>query len=1150
MYPFPYRPTKSGATNQHLSNLDHLSDEVLASLAIENSGQSKQMNNSSSNVPPSPPEQPIVQEHSFDKGLKAESFPLSFAQEGLWFLHQIEPGSPAYNISRLLKLRGELNVEALSWSLQRIIERHETLRTQFAICEEKPCQIVSLRVPLDFFVTDCSGASSAEAPSLVSGLARAEAERPFDLRRGPLLRARLLRLAATQHVLILCLHHIVCDGWSIEVLFAELEHLYNSACTGKEPALALLPIQYADYVLWQRERLQSEVLGKQLAYWRERLSGAATVLELPVDRLRPIAQTYRGRVEQRQLSIELSRGLQQLSQEKRATLFMVLLAAFQTLLWRYTGQNEIVVGTPMGNRQRQEVEGLIGLFVNTLALRSRIDGNDSFEDFLAQVKESCLSGYLHQELPFEKLVQDLQPERSLAYSPLFQVMLTMQDPARKELNLYQLETQLEVIHNAASKCDLSLHVSREHSQPLKLWLEYNAELFEPATIANWLLHYENLLEQIIAKPKGRLAELSLLSAGERRELLVERNRTERDFPVDQSVSELFEEQAEKTPDAPALRFEGEELSYRELNRRANQLAHYLREQGIREEERVGILMDRSLEMVVSLLGVLKAGGAYVPLDPQYPTVRLLTMVGDAKPKLILTQQRHWERLADGSIPKLCMDEESELLQGYSQENLPCAVGPENAVYIIYTSGSTGKPKGVVNTHGGVCNRLQWMQAAYPLDRDDRVLQKTPFSFDVSVWEFFLPLINGACLVVAKPGGHQDAEYLRDLIVEERITTIHFVPSMLGVFLEAKGVEGCVSLKRVICSGEALPYEMQERFFQRLEAELHNLYGPTEAAVDVTYWKCEVHDARRTVPIGRPIANIQVYVLDERMEPVPVGVKGELYLGGVGLARGYWRQAGMTAERFVPNPFSSEAGKRLYRTGDVVRYLGDGALEFRGRIDSQVKVRGNRIELGEIEGALRGHEEVREAVVIVREQEKGVQLIGYVVMNGGGGEEKIGELRSYLRQRLPEYMVPGAIVRLEELPLTSNGKLDRRALPDPETNLADRMSFVAPRGQTEQELAKIWSELLEISPISVQDNFFDLGGHSLLATQLASRILRTFGVELKLQDVFNAPTVGEIASLIDSVLIQTSDDPGIDEALGMLEQLTDDEVPGMMRDHRA
>ncbi|MEK6278965.1 MAG: amino acid adenylation domain-containing protein [Acidobacteriota bacterium] len=1087
-------------------------------------------------------------EHLPHEKLKTDNiWPLSFAQEGLWFLHELEPNNSAYNICRLLRFKGELNVEALSWSLNQIVERHETLRTSFGVCDEQPCQIISSQASLDLVMEDLSHLPDVERWPAAMELAETDAKRPFDLRQGPLLRARLLRLAPTEYALLLCVHHIICDGWSIEVWFGELEQFYNCACTRVPVPLADLPIQYADYALWQREWLQGNVLEEQLAYWREELSGAEGVLELPTDRPRPAVKSYRGDIGQWQLSEGLTRQLEQFAQKQEATLFMVLLAAFQALLWRYTGNKDVVVGTPVAKRQRLEVEGLIGLLVNTLALRARIMPNESFEGLLAQVKETCLGGYAHQELPFEKLVKELQPERSLAHSPLFQVMLTLPGTPRNELNLHQLRTQIEVIHYAASKCDLSVTVLYEPAGELKLAVEYNTDLFEEQTIGRMMAHLQQLLRAVCTAPDQRVRAIPLLTDAERRQLC-EWNSTAVDYGLG-CVQEVIEEQVKHTPEAIAICFAEQKLTYRELNERANQLAHYLRRQGVGAEVLVGILMTRSVEMVVALLGILKAGGAYLPLDASYPAARLRYMLQDSGARLILTTGKLVELVASASeagVQVIKVDEQWGEIALESGENLNCEVTADNLAYMIYTSGSTGHPKGVMIPHGGLTNHTAWMQQIHPLGDDDAVLQRTSYSFDASMLELFWPLISGARLILAKDQADLDTDYLTKLIDEHQITTVYFPASALRMFLANRKAGTCHSLEYVCSAAEAMPLDVEREFFSQFPSvELHNLYGPTEATIDVTWWPCEKNSDRRSVPIGRPIANTQVYVLDEWLEPAPLGVTGELYLGGAGLARGYWRQPGLTAERFVPNPYG-ESGARLYRTGDLVRYLADGELEFLGRADSQVKLRGYRIELGEIEAVLRGHDEVREALVEVRQVEScNQQLVAYVVLRTVGGEEQVRELRSYLRERLPEYMVPGPFVRLEAMPLTPSGKVDRRALPAPTLDQANGGAFVAPRGQTEQELAEIWEQLLQIEPIGVRDNFFDLGGHSLLATQLVSRILTRFAVDLKLQDIFIAPTIEGLAALTDSALIEMSDEAGFEEALEMLEHLADDEIPSFI-----
>ncbi|HLK57996.1 MAG TPA: amino acid adenylation domain-containing protein, partial [Chthonomonadaceae bacterium] len=778
------------------------------------------------------------------------------------------------------------------------------------------------------------------------------------------------------------------------------------------------------------------------------------------------------------------------------------------LLARYSGQEDIVVGTPIANRTQEEVEGLVGFFVNTLVLRGDLSGDPNFVELLSRVRESALGAYAHQDLPFEKLVEELHPERNLSHSPLFQVMFALQNAPRTALELGDLKLQaLPGVHKM-SKFDLSLFAS-EGDEGLNLTVEYNTDLFDADRMARLLEHFQTLLAGIIADPKCAVSRLPLLTERDRHQLLVEWNDTQADNPP-ACLHQLFQQQVDRTPDAVALVFEDRQLTYRELNARANQLAHYLRDRKVGPETLVGICAERSLEMVIGLLGILKAGGAYVPLDPAYPEERLQHMAQDAALSIVLTQWRLRERIS-ASIPQVfCLDADWHILHSANSENPVTDLQPSNLAYAIYTSGSTGKPKGAMNTHRGITNRLLWMQDTYRLTERDRVLQKTPYSFDVSVWEFFWPLMAGACLVVAAPELHKDAAGLADLIVAQEITTLHFVPSMLQAFLEEEGVSRCRSLRQVICSGEALPAHLISAFYARLNAKLHNLYGPTEAAVDVTYWECPQGEVQAPIPIGRPVWNTQLYVLDRRMAPVPMGVPGELYLGGIQVGRGYLNRAELTAERFMPDPFSSTPGARLYRTGDLVRYTPDGNVLFLGRLDHQVKIRGFRIELGEIESNLNQHPGVREAVVLAREDVPGEKRLAAYLVAGEAGETESSELRAFLKERLPEYMIPSAWVWLEALPLSANGKVDRKALPAPEVG-KNNAAYEAPSTPVEEALAKIWGELLRIEGVGVHDNFFELGGDSILIIRIISRANQV-GLHFTPRQIFQHQTIAELASV--------------------------------------
>ncbi|MFN2445978.1 MAG: amino acid adenylation domain-containing protein [Vicinamibacterales bacterium] len=1043
------------------------------------------------------------------------SSPASLAQERLWFLEQLEPGNYSYNNLDAFRLKGPLNRDALARSLNEIVRRHETLRTTFAEEDGRPLQIVTPPRPVALTeVERPGGCADAERDGWIQRLIAEEAQRTFDLGRGPLIRAMLMRLGDTDHVLLLTTHHVISDGWSGGVIFRELAALYRAFAQGQPSPLPELPIQYADFARWQREWLKADVVDTHLSYWKRQLAGAPAVLELPTDRQRPAVQTFAGARESTVVSAALAGEIKALGRREGATLFMTLLGAFAVLLHRLTGQSDVVIGSAVAGRNRTETEGLIGFFADSLALRTDLSGDPSVRELLQRVRDVAVKAYAHQDVPFAKIVEEIQPDRRPSHSPVFQVMFVLQNGERARLELPGLTLESIAVDTGTAKFDLMLDVV-ETADGLSCTFEYNTDLFEAATIRRWLGHFQTLLQGIVSHPGQTVSRVPLLSETERTRLLVEWNQTARDYPKDQCLHELFEAQVARTPDAVALVFDKEQVSYRELNRRADRLGHYLRELGVQPDGLVGLCMERSVELVVALLGILKAGGAYVPLDPSYPRDRLSFMLADADVPVLLTQPHLRAIFSSVTGKVVCLERGGKLWPHGEQTGKPVGITPNHLAYVIYTSGSTGRPKGAMNTHKGVCNRLLWMQEEYQLREDDRVLQKTPFSFDVSVWEFFWPLITGARLVVARPGVHQDPRALASLMREEGITTLHFVPSMLQVFLEQPDLDPGPSLRRVICSGEALPAELQRRFFSRLTAELHNLYGPTEAAIDVTYWACERDSVRPTVPIGRPIANTQIYVLDPTMTPVPIGVAGELHIGGVGLARGYLNRPELTAERFIPDPFGSEPHARLYKTGDRATYLPDGAIEYLGRFDQQVKLRGFRIELGEIEGALAAHPNVREAAIVARGEGGDMRLVAYIVANEAGEAMLTSELRRFLTESLPEYMIPSAFVVLDALPLTPNGKLDRAALPAPAVQRSEH-GQAAPqyRTGTEARLAQIWADVLGVDRVGPHEDFFELGGHSLLATRVISRVRKVFEIELPLRALFTSPTVSGLATAID------------------------------------
>ncbi|TYK55435.1 non-ribosomal peptide synthetase [Pseudomonas synxantha] len=1022
-----------------------------------------------------------------------EEMPLSFAQQRLWFLALMEGANTAYNIPIGLRLRGQLHVQALQRALARIVARHETLRSRFAQHgDQAQVLIVPAEEVLPLQVQDLR--RHAQPQQALDALIHGEASAPFDLERGPLLRGRLVVMADDHHVLLLTLHHIVSDGWSMGVLTRELMALYQAFSHGQSDPLPPLPIQYADFAVWQRLWLSGEVLHRQSTYWQQTLAGAPALLTLPTDRPRPAQQDYAGSSVEVRLDERLTAGLKALSQRHGTTLYMTLMSAWASLLARLSGQPELVIGTPVANRTRTEVEGLIGLFVNTLALRIDTSGELSTEALLARVKALTLAAQAHQDLPFEQVVEITRPPRSLAHSPLFQTLLSWQDSSAPTLALGDLALEGIVENSHFAKFDLSLNLGEVQGSILGA-LEYAVALFDESTIRRYLGYFTRVLQAMVANDQAVLAHVPLVDERERKQLLVDFNATTVDYQLDQTLHGMFEAQVLRTPQAVAVKAGEQQLTYAELNARANQLAHHLQALGVQPQARVAICVERGLDMVIGLYAILKAGAAYVPLDPAYPLERIAYMLHDSAPAVVLAQGSTLGLL--GEVPVVDLDQPTWQHQPITN---PAVAGV--AAYVIYTSGSTGQPKGVINEHPGVVNRLLWMQDEYRLTGGDTVLQKTPFSFDVSVWEFFWPLSTGARLVMARPDGHKDPEYLCQVIAAEGVTTLHFVPSMLDVFLAHGDVSQAGGLVRVMCSGEALPGSLVRRFKQQLPgSQLHNLYGPTEAAVDVTAWHCAGFDVPDNTPIGKPIANTRMYVLDGQLQPVPLGVVGELFIAGVQVARGYLNRAELTAERFLDDPF---APGRMYRTGDVGRYLPDGNIEYLGRNDDQVKIRGLRIELGEIQARLTEHPAVQEAAVIAREQ----RLIAYYT----GVPSEIESLRAHLLLHLPEFMVPASFVHLEALPLSPNGKLDRKALPAPGVEALVVREYEAPLGDTEITLAALWAELLNVERVGRHDNFFELGGHSLLAVSLVGR-MRGLGLSADVKVLFGQPTLAALAAAL-------------------------------------
>jgi amino acid adenylation domain-containing protein len=1049
---------------------------------------------------------------------KDSDAPLSWGQRAMWFLHELAPESAAYNIANAVRVVGELDVQALRQAFLALVDRHPSLRTTFSAPDGEPVQRVHARAAFELNVEDATSWSEHElSERLVE-----EANSPFDLEDAPLLRVHLFRRSAEEHVLLLVVHHIVADFWSLAVLVRELEALYL-AREGRVPPLAL---QYTDYAYWQAQVLDGPPGERLWEYWRRQLGGRLPVLNLPTDRPRPAVSTYRGAARFIELDARRLQQLKALGQAHGATLYMVLLAAFQVLLHRYTGQDDILVGSPIAERERAELAGIVGYFVNPVVLRANLSGDLAFVEFLSQVRETVLEAFAHQEYPFELLVERLKPQRDVSRSPVFQAWFALQQApisGHSGLNAFALgkpgarvpfgELWLEsmAFEQGVAQFDLAL-TAAEVEGGLGLSLRYNSDLFEATTVERMLRHFDALLEGIAAEPGQRLAELPLLSADEIKQVLCEWNDTSMDYDREACLPELFESQVARVPEAVAAVFEDHRLTYRALNRRANKLARYLRSLGVSPGVRIGVCMERSLEMVVGLLGVLKAGGAYVPLDPAYPAERLCYVLEDSRALVLLTDgtvDLQDPRLAD--LPRCNLKEVGESIDREDETSPDVLVNPESLVYVIYTSGSTGRPKGVQIPHRALVNFLDSMRHEPGLAEQDVLLSVTTLSFDIAGLELFLPLTTGATLVLAGGDVVVDGRRLSALLIDCGATIMQATPSTWRLLLET-GWASAGGL-RVLCGGEAFPRDLANRLVE-IAAAVWNMYGPTETTVWSTIYP--VKAGERAVSIGRPIANTQVYLLDRHLNPVSVGMPGELYIGGDGLARGYFDRFGLTAEKFVPDPFGAEPGARMYRTGDLARFWPDGHIEFLGRIDHQVKIRGFRIEVGEVEAALGQHVAVQEAVVVARDAAStGKRLVAYVVPSRGLAST-VSELRRFLGEKLPDYMVPSAFVMLEALPLTPNGKVDRRALPTVDGGRPDlEVAYTAPQAGLERRIAEVWQEVLQVEKVGAHDNVFELGGHSLLMARIQKQMLaKGLASELTIVELFQYPTVRSLAEYLD------------------------------------
>lgn len=1052
-------------------------------------------------------------------------FPASFAQQRLWFLDQLDPNQSVYNMVYAVRFETPLDLAMLEKGLNEIVRRHESLRTTFTSIDGQPMQVIKTHFDFTVPLVDLSQLPPAEREVQSQAYAEQEAGRPFDLATGPLLRLTLMRLGERDNVLLVVMHHIASDGWSMGIFLRELATLYEAFSRNRQSPLPELSVQYVDYAAWQRAWLQGDALEEQVSYWRAHFSDAPAALELAADRPRPPIQTFKGATRYTDLPASLVDRLRALSRAEGVTLFMTLLAAFDVLLWRYSGQADIVVGTPIAGRNVSELEGLIGYFANTLPLRANLADNPTFRDLLLRVRESALEAHAHQDIPFDRLVEDLRPERSLSHTPLFQVIFAFENTPQA-LEFPGLKMKWLEVDRGTSRCDLSLFATDKGAELSCIW-EYSTDLFDGETIEQMMSSYRTLLENILDHREEKIGYLEIWTESQREQLLLQSHVDQSEQATPVCMHQLFEAQAARTPDSIAVVSGSQSLTYRELNAKANQLAHHLRKLGVGPEVPVGVCLERSAELVVALLGILKAGGAYVPIDPAYPAERAAFMLKDSSVPVLLTQKHLLETLPALSIQIVCVDDQAQLADEPAEDgarNPSSTVSPENLAYVIYTSGSTGRPKGVQVRHESVVHLFAATYDQLGFRAGDIYSVVHSSAFDFSVWEIWGSLLQGGTLLVVPLEVVQSPADFYDLLCAQRVTILNQTPSALRELLRARAQARTAdrdwSVRLIVCGGDALDQELAVQLSE-LGIPVWNFYGPTESTVWTTCGlvaQTEVSAALNS--IGHPIADLQVYLLDQQLQLVPYGVAAELFIGGAGLARGYLNRPELTAEKFIPNPFSEQPGARLYRTGDLVRRRRNGKLEFAGRIDTQVKLRGFRVELGEIETALSQHPDIALAVVIVREDRPGdKRLVAYLVAKDGKTFDA-GELRRYLQVSLPDYMVPLAFVTLEAMPLTPNKKVDRRLLPSPDYGAAEQISgFAAPRTPIEEIVADIWASVLGRKKVGVNDNFFALGGHSLLATQVMSRLHDAFQLDLPLRALFEHATVAGLAEAIEDAQLR-------------------------------
>lgn len=1057
---------------------------------------------------------------SIPRRATASQLPLAFAQERLWFLDQLEPGSAVYNVCQAVRMRGTLDLVALEKALTEIVRRHEVLRTNFVAEDGQPVQVIEAHRALPLTVVDLSSWLDGTGEEELQRQLQEEARRPFDLARDQLLRALLIRVSPSEHTLMLTMHHIISDGWSVGIFFKEFTALYSGLCANTPVELPELPIQYGDYVLWEREQMQGGAVDQPLAYWKKQLGGTLPELALPFDHPRASSPMSRGGAELVLVSRPLTQAIKALGQQEGATLFMTLLAAFQTLLHRCSGQHDIVVGSVVAGRRKVELERLIGFFVNTLVFRGDLSGDPSFRELLGRTREMSLAALAHQDLPFERVVEELRPDRTVSRNPLFQVMFVLQNAPMPPIDLPRLSLEPIEVNTGTAKFDLTLSVI-ELPQGLRVALEYNADLFEPATISRLLGCFVTLLESATSQPDQKISRLAILTPAERHQLLSAFNQTTTAYPSDRTIAQLFAEQVARAPQAVALVSEGRQLTYAELDSRANQLAHWLRQQGVGPDTLVGVCLERSPEQIVALVAITKAGGTYVSLDPAYPRERLSFMLADTQTPVLLTQASLVATVQafaqPASRPPVILQLDSEWHRVARESTVaPASLATaDNLAYVSYTSGSTGRPKGVAIPHRGVVRLVKNTDFAR-FGPEEVFFQFAPVAFDASTLEIWGALLNGGRLVIFRPGP-ASLDEIGAAIERHGVTTLWLTAGLFHQMIEDQ-VDRLRNVRQLLAGGDVLSVPHVTRALEQLpRTQLINGYGPTE---NTTFTCCHRITAPplagRPVPIGRPIANTQVYILDAQLQPTPIGVPGELYAGGDGLARGYLNRDDITAEKFVANPFRRDVATRLYRTGDLARWLPDGSIEFLGRVDRQVKIRGFRVEPAEVESVLASHPGVKDCAVVVRDDAAGTRrLVAFVVAKQSPAPAP-DTWRVFLESKVPDHLVPSLFVALDALPLTPNGKIDTQALPATDGSRPDLQGrYLAPRDDTEAKLAAIWSEVLGVKPVGVQDRFFDLGGHSLLAVRLVAQIEKAFGRKLPVAAVFQHRTIEQLSGLLRS-----------------------------------